>query len=144
MYQIAFPLSSSTGSVTDTLSMNGKSYTAVDFFGSTRFDSGVHDNNDGIFIMTGGPVKKGVPVHVSVLDITPTILYLLGLPVARDMDGKVLTDVIDEAYLKDHPVRYIASYETKRGSRTGKNSPAPAHTFEKEMVNTLRTVGYLQ
>ena len=36
------------------------------------------------------------PEQASVLDLAPTILYLFGLPVARDMEGRVLTEILDD------------------------------------------------
>ena len=48
----------------------------------------------------------------SVLDLAPTILYLMGLPVARDMEGRVLTEMLDEEFTRAHPITYIPSYES--------------------------------
>jgi hypothetical protein len=41
------------------------------------------------------------------MDIAPTVLYLLGLGVPRQMDGKVLTDAIAEEHLIEHPLEYV-------------------------------------
>lgn len=42
----------------------------------------------GIFVMAGPGIRKGETIHTSsILDVTPTILTLFGLPVGRDMDG---------------------------------------------------------
>ena len=48
----------------------------------------------------------------SVLEVAPTILYLMGLPVARDMEGIVLTGMLDPSFGRRHPVTYIPSYES--------------------------------
>lgn len=54
----------------------------------------------GIICMSGPGVKAGVPIMgAGLLDITPTILSLLGLPVGKDMDGKVLTNVLENTQL---------------------------------------------
>lgn len=54
----------------------------------------------GIICMQGPGVKKGVPiVGAGLLDVTPTLLSLLGLPVGRDMDGKVLANVLETTQL---------------------------------------------
>jgi hypothetical protein len=52
-----------------------------------------------------------VLAEASVLDLAPTLLYLLGLPVARDMEGRVLTEVLEPAHARDNPVTFIPSYE---------------------------------
>lgn len=62
----------------------------------------------GVLAARGPGIRKGEEVNsASLLDICPTILTLLGLPVARDMDGAVLTQIFD----RPPPVRTIPSYE---------------------------------
>ena len=51
----------------------------------------------GVIAMAGPGIKRGERVYgASLLDITPTVLTLLGLPAAKDMDGKILTQAIDQ------------------------------------------------
>jgi predicted AlkP superfamily phosphohydrolase/phosphomutase len=66
----------------------------------------------GLLLAVGAGIQPGAGlVGASVLDVTPTLLYLLGLPVARDMEGRVLTEMLDPVYARDHPVTFIPSYE---------------------------------
>lgn len=52
----------------------------------------------GIVVMAGPGIRRDDIVHgASQLDITPTILALLGLPVGADMDGRPLTQVFIDA-----------------------------------------------
>ncbi len=52
----------------------------------------------GIFAMKGPNVRRDERVEgVSVLDVTPTILGLLGLPVGADMDGRFVAEAFDPA-----------------------------------------------
>ncbi len=76
--------------------------------------SGTHsDAPDGLLLAVGDGVRAGTTVNgASVLDVAPTILYLMGLPVARDMEGRVLTEMVDEGFARAHPVTYIPSYES--------------------------------
>ena len=71
---------------------------------------GTHKNN-GFVIATGPGVRRVHYRHASVLDVTPTILYLLDLPIAQDMDGKVLTEAFDRRLLLEKPMAYIDSYD---------------------------------
>lgn len=98
----------------------------------------------GVVVMWGGPIEKGVEMEgASVLDITPTILYLLGQPVARDMDGKVLYDAISKDFRKKHPLRFIETYET-----AGEVAKTPAPTTDNsgvdpEIIARLEALGYI-
>ncbi|HXH27799.1 MAG TPA: alkaline phosphatase family protein, partial [Candidatus Polarisedimenticolia bacterium] len=66
----------------------------------------------GILVMDGAPFREDVELpEASVLDITPTILALFGLPVAEDMDGRALADGLTPSFLSAHPLRYIPTYE---------------------------------
>jgi hypothetical protein len=73
--------------------------------------SGTHERApDGFVLAYGPPVAPGRPPRASVVDITPTILYFLGLPVGRDMDGFARTDLFKPAFTGERPVTYIPSY----------------------------------
>ena len=73
---------------------------------------GTHERApDGYFVAVGEGIKPGATLHgASVVDVAPTILYLMGLPVARDMDGRVLTEILDEDFARAHPLTFIPSY----------------------------------
>ena len=61
----------------------------------------------------GDGIRQGGTLRsASVLDVAPTLLYLMGLPVARDMEGRVLTEILDEHFARDNPVTFIRSYES--------------------------------
>jgi Flp pilus assembly protein TadD len=62
----------------------------------------------GVFIAAGESIKRDELIHgATLLDVAPTILALLGLPVADDMDGKVLTRIFKEPVEEER----IDSYE---------------------------------
>lgn len=89
-----------------------------------RFESGYHDRApDGLLMMAGPGVAHGKPLgKASVLDVTPTLLYYLRLPVGKDMDGHPLTRVFQDASLSGKPLLLIPSYERSRVSEP----PAPS------------------
>ena len=76
--------------------------------------SGVHDDApDGFILAVGDGIRAGARFEsASVLDVMPTILYLMGLPVGRDMEGRVTAEVIDDAFARAHPLTFIPSYES--------------------------------
>jgi hypothetical protein len=68
---------------------------------------------DGVLLVAGAGIRPGAtPARASVLDVAPTLLYLLGLPVARDMEGRVLTEILEPAFARENPVTFIPSYES--------------------------------
>jgi hypothetical protein len=76
--------------------------------------SGTHERApDGFVLAFGPPVAPralAAAARASVVDVAPTLLYFLGLPVGRDMDGFARTDLFKPAFTSDKPVTYIPSY----------------------------------
>jgi predicted AlkP superfamily phosphohydrolase/phosphomutase len=64
-------------------------------FTTTKFYPGTHNAN-GIFIAYGKTIKEGLKFNYNLIDIIPTCLYLLGLPIPSDMDGKVAYDILEK------------------------------------------------
>jgi hypothetical protein len=58
----------------------------------------------------GTDVAPGHPPRASLVDLTPTVLYYLGLPVARDMDGFARTDLFESSFTASRPVTFIPTY----------------------------------
>jgi len=75
--------------------------------------SGTHDMApDGFLIAYGASVARGrSQTRASVVDVAPTLLYFLGLPVGRDMDGYVRTDLFAPSFIQDQPIAYIPTYD---------------------------------
>jgi predicted AlkP superfamily phosphohydrolase/phosphomutase len=66
---------------------------------------------DGFLLAYGEAVKPGRAPLGSVVDVAPTILYFLGLPVARDMDGYARTDILKPTFTTARPITFIPTYE---------------------------------
>ena len=73
--------------------------------------SGTHENGpDGFLLAYGSNVLPGRKQRGSIVDVTPTILYFLGLPIGRDMDGFARADVFNEAFTAARPITFIPSH----------------------------------
>jgi predicted AlkP superfamily phosphohydrolase/phosphomutase len=102
--------------------------------------SGTHTRNThGIFLAAGPDIDpdaklEGIRVH----DITPTLLYGLGLPVAESFAGKPRTDLFTAEFREEHPVRTIRTWGKRRsaGARTSKE--------DEKLLEELRALGYIQ
>lgn len=70
------------------------------------------DAPDGVLLLYGEGIRPGALLtEARIVDVAPTLLYGLGFPVARDMDGKVLTTAFDKGFLARNPVTFFPSYE---------------------------------
>ncbi len=66
----------------------------------------------GILVMAGKGIREGVRIEeAEVYDLTPTILALYGLPVAGDMDGRVIDEAFEPGFLSEQSATEIATYE---------------------------------
>ena len=95
--------------------------------------SGIHENApDGLLLFNGAGIASGRKLQgASVVDVTPTLLYLMGLPLGQDMDGSLLTDVLEDELKKSQPVTFISSYrnffiESRPEDWLGESSPLDA------------------
>jgi hypothetical protein len=97
----------------------------------------------GILLLRGPNVKKDYEISgASLLDVVPTTLALVGRPVGRDMDGRALTDVIEQHYLETQPVTYVDSYDQLLGKLTNEvveDSDLGMETVRKR----LEDLGYI-
>lgn len=75
--------------------------------------SGTHEAApDGFLMAYGASVAKGRPPRrASVVDVVPTLLYFLGLPIGRDMDGYARTDLFQASFTAERPITFIPTYE---------------------------------
>jgi hypothetical protein len=61
-------------------------------------------------LFSGPGVRSGRLRTARLADVTATVLYLLELPVARDMAGRVLLEAVSESRASAVPLRMIPSY----------------------------------
>lgn len=75
----------------------------------------------GLLAAAGPGIRKRTSIaDASVLDLAPTILAILGVPVPRDMDGFVATDMLDPGFLDHRPVTYADSHGERRATKPGR------------------------
>jgi predicted AlkP superfamily phosphohydrolase/phosphomutase len=75
--------------------------------------SGTHEAApDGFLMAYGASVARGrQPARASVVDVVPTILYFLGLPIGRDMDGYARADLFQRSFTEERPITFIPTYD---------------------------------
>ncbi len=87
---------------------------------------------EGILVAWGKNVCPGSQINgASIMDMAPTILHTMGLPVPEDMDGQVLAGLYDSGFLARNPVvRSSASngeYQGESGDVYSEDDAAAIH-----------------
>jgi hypothetical protein len=73
--------------------------------------SGTHERApDGFLLAYGTAVQPGRRQRGSIVDVTPTVLYYLGLPVGRDMDGYARSDLFRAEFAAARPIAFIPTH----------------------------------
>jgi predicted AlkP superfamily phosphohydrolase/phosphomutase/tetratricopeptide (TPR) repeat protein len=96
----------------------------------------------GVVCMKGANIKQDERIYgATLLDVTPTLLTLFGLPVGEDMDGRVLV----QAFEQPPEIRRIPSWEAEPGDcgihpADLRMDPAAAQAVLQQFV----ALGYIQ
>jgi predicted AlkP superfamily phosphohydrolase/phosphomutase len=99
---------------------------------------GVH-HPDGIIVVNGPGVRSGDHLRASVLDVTPTLLYMAGLGVPEGLEGRVVTEAFEDAALVKQPVVMTSPLSSGERDETSPYSDEE----EAEIEEALRGLGYL-
>lgn len=100
--------------------------------------SGSH-RMDGLLTMRGRLFQQGMSLQgARIIDLAPSVLYLLGLPVPDDIDGRVLEQAFSEGVFQKRPVRFID------GVISSDFLPEEIYSDEEEeeLKRRLKTLGY--
>jgi len=83
---------------------------------ATPIPGGGFQTPDGLLLLRGQGIKEDfLLTGLGIQDVAPTLLYALNLPVARDIDGRVMTESFELATLARRPITFVPSYETSAG-----------------------------
>jgi arylsulfatase A-like enzyme len=117
--------------------------------------SGGHLSAPPAFIVAAGPdirdgdgdpralTRHDLATLGSVLDVTPTVLALLDLPVGRDLQGDVMSSLLSPASLERSPVHYVPRL-TEPGWYDARTKPRIDSAGSTERLEQLRSLGYLE
>jgi predicted AlkP superfamily phosphohydrolase/phosphomutase len=100
--------------------------------------SGSH-RPDGLFVLAGPAAQPGARLAPGILDVAPTVFYLLDEPIPLDFEGSLLTDALEPGALGERPARY-AEPEQIELAEPQEYDEAGAAALEER----LRDLGYLE
>lgn len=96
--------------------------------------------HEGIAVLTGPAVAPGASLSGELVDVAPTLLYLLGEPIPSDLEGRVLVEALRPELLDARPPEYDdaapAEFETERTELEDEGAA--------EVERRLRGLGYLE
>ncbi len=95
----------------------------------------------GVFAAFGPHISAGLTLpELSIVDVAPTLLYALDLPVPANLDGQVVTQAFRAEYLAGHPIVYERSGPVLAGNRQGSSYDKEE---EEDMRRKLQGLGYI-
>ena len=98
----------------------------------------VSQPGDGLLALSGAPASTA-RTAAPVVAVAPTLLQAIGVPIARDLAGRP-AGLFTTAFVRDHVVTEIATY----GVRTAPNRPGGGKPLDKEMIERMRSLGYVR
>ncbi len=96
---------------------------------------------DGIILARGPHIRRAAHIDgAGIIDVAPTVLYALGMPIPTDMDGKPLAGLFEEAHMQQTE----ASYTDERKHEDVADDEYGYSEEEEESVRLkLEALGYL-
>ena len=99
-----------------------------------------HHRLDGVLALAGRGVPRGGRIEgARLVDVLPTVLTLLDLPIARSLEGTVPKGALDEGFLRTHGQRRVGDYAGALPSSTDDTTEVDANVLER-----LRSLGYIR
>jgi predicted AlkP superfamily phosphohydrolase/phosphomutase len=94
----------------------------------------------GIMLAYGAPLKQGYRLRkAGIVDMAPTILYAMGLPIPEDMDGRVLQEIFADDWKRRLSLQFS---EASPARGKGFNEQEP-DTDDEILRKRLRDLGYI-
>lgn len=98
---------------------------------------------DGIFLLKGPGINSGKWIKgANIIDLAPTILYLMGIPVPENMDGSVIQEAVDSVVPDERLVEKASSVAAEQESSQDKSG----YTQDEEVYirERLKDLGYIE
>jgi predicted AlkP superfamily phosphohydrolase/phosphomutase len=90
-------------------------------------------SRDGVVFGAGSAVESERGIEADIMDVTPTILHLFGLPVAETMTGSIITDICPDDHRNVEVDTYVDESKITQIEEDEK----------KEMEDWLEDMGYI-
>lgn len=116
---------------------------AVDQHNHMQPDRATH-KVDGLIMIKDEQVLPGHRIgQAEIIDVAPTILYLMGLPVPSNMDGVVMQECFSPEWWRAHPPQTVTVSEPPAASIRESESADLSAEEEAGLLQMLRDLGYV-
>jgi hypothetical protein len=88
----------------------------------------------------GAAVRSSEHITSASTAVAPTVLYSLGVPIGRDLPSAPLLEVFEPRFSARYPVRHVATY----GRPSGTPAARTGQPLDQEMIDRLRSLGYVR
>lgn len=93
----------------------------------------------GVLFLAGPHVKPGHRIQgATPYDIMPTLAWLLELPLSEELEGRILSEAFEPAFVSARPAAKVASYGTRETSTPQRSEG------DKLMLELLGALGYIE
>jgi predicted AlkP superfamily phosphohydrolase/phosphomutase len=110
--------------------------------------SGTHVSESalhGIFVASGGVVQRGIALdELTIYDVLPLVQYLLGAPIAADLDGQLRLEIVEDAFAAAHPPEQVARYTVPATTLPPPKPGEETSPFDAKLGDELRALGYIE
>lgn len=114
----------------------------IDFNSNGSYIQGGSHRLQGILFVKGPSISEGTEVMgARIEDLAPTILYVMGEPIPKDMDGRILKGLFKDGVLRASPPAFIQG-EVGVGRGAMESSGYSARE-EEEIRERLSGLGYM-
>ncbi|TRV25502.1 MAG: phosphodiesterase [Microcystis wesenbergii Mw_MB_S_20031200_S109D] len=98
----------------------------------------------GIFIGSGPDFVSGQQLQpLSILDITPLLLYCLQLPIPTNLEGRVPQEVLKPEVLKSRPINY-QDFSDSWEQESNEEEAEISETEKEALLHQLQLLGYME
>lgn len=102
--------------------------------------SGVH-RMDGIILALGPHIRRNAHIEgAGIIDVAPTVLYALGLPIPNDMDGKPLAGLFEDGHMQQTEAAYT---DERKYEDVASDDYGYSEEEEESVRLKLEALGYL-
>lgn len=129
------------GATCNVVVLSDHGFVLEDFPGGLRRYHHAHTSPPGILLAAGPAFKAGRVDGLSVYDVLPLLAYLKGVPIARDLQGRLPVDLLSADLLAAQPPREVDTYGTRAQPA---DLAAGVEAVDDEMLERLRALGYIQ